>query len=222
MAAEPNEQARKGVTWETFQTKMKEFYKPTENSTLTNFHFRQLIQNKDETFTAFANRVEAEAKHCQLKCAAAACTAENTAIRDQIIIGTSNNAVKEEALLKSWDLSTLRKESMKMESAQKGGIELAGDNDLRRIGKYSNKNNKPQKTEWTCHFCGMVTKNKKRHRAKELKSVKQEVINVHYAMRLVTCQKNVPPKTNKSTKYPKTQTPPEIQKRQQTTSVALM
>ena len=145
MAAEPNEQARKGVTWETFQTKIKEFYKPTENSTLTNFHFRQLIQNKDETFTAFANRVEAEAKHCQLKCAAAACTAENTAIRDQIIIGTSNNAVKEEALLKSWDLATLRKEGMKMESAQKGGIELAGDNDLRRIGKYSNKNTKSQK-----------------------------------------------------------------------------
>ena len=170
MAAEPDEQARKGVTWETFQTKMKEFYKPTENSTLTNFHFRQLIQNKDETFTAFANRVEAEAKHCQLKCAAAACTAENTAIRDQIIIGTSNNAVKEEALLKSWDLATLRKEGMKMESAQKGGIELAGDNDLRRIGKYSNKNNKPQKTEWTCHFCGMITKNIKRHRAKECKA----------------------------------------------------
>ena len=34
---------------------------------------------------------------------------------------------------------------MKMESARKGGIELAGDNDLRRIGKYSNKNKNSQK-----------------------------------------------------------------------------
>ena len=57
-----------------------------------------------------------------------------------------------------------------MESAQKGGIELAGDNDLRRIGKYSNKKAKSQKTEWTCHFCGIVTKNIKQHRAKECKA----------------------------------------------------
>ena len=65
MAAVPSETDRKAATWNIFKTKMREFYKPTENTTLTNFHFRQLSQNKDETFTLFCNRVESESKHCR-------------------------------------------------------------------------------------------------------------------------------------------------------------
>jgi hypothetical protein len=85
-AAVPSETNRKAATWEIFKTKMKEFYKPTENTTLTNFYFRQLSHNKDETFTSFCNRVESESKHCQFKCQSDDCTAEATAIRDQIVI----------------------------------------------------------------------------------------------------------------------------------------
>ena len=143
VTAEPSEKNRKGAKWGTFLAKMKEFYKPTENLTLKNYHFRQLIQGEEETLTAFCNRVETEAKHCQFNCESEHCTAEATAIRDQIVIGTVNNTVREEALLKSWDLKTLRKEGMQVESAQKSGAELAGDS-IRQVGKYSSKQNKKQ------------------------------------------------------------------------------
>lgn len=50
--AQPNENARKGANWEVFKDTMHNFYKPTENPTLMNFHFRALTQNSDETFPA--------------------------------------------------------------------------------------------------------------------------------------------------------------------------
>ena len=137
--AQPIEKTRKTASWSEFVHSMQEYYKPTENSTLKNYHFRELTQDADETFPSFCNRVEKEARHCYFKCPHVSCTAEETAIRDQIVIGTNNNAVREEALLKSWNLITLRKEGMKIESAHKGGAEIAGQA-LNKIGKYSYKN----------------------------------------------------------------------------------
>ena len=116
-AAQPDENARKGATWEVFIDTMQTYYKPTENPTLKNFHFRSLTQHTSETFPAFCNRIDKEAKHCHFKCNSDDCTAENTAVRDQIVIGTHNNSIREEALKKSWDLTTLRTEGMKLESA---------------------------------------------------------------------------------------------------------
>ena len=107
------------ATWPLFLQYMREYYKPTESSTLKNFHFRDLHQGPQETFTAFCSRVALEASHCSFKCANADCTAEETAARDQIIIGTHHQNIREEALLKSWDLATLRTERMKIESATK-------------------------------------------------------------------------------------------------------
>ena len=87
---------------------MSDFYKPTENLTLKNYQFRSLVQEKSESFTAFCNRVEKEAKHCQFKCASTDCTAEMTAIRDQVVIGCSSDDIREEALKKSWEFAHLR------------------------------------------------------------------------------------------------------------------
>lgn len=75
--------------------------------TLKNFHFRSLVQEDSEIFPAFCNWVEKEAKHCNFKSESDICTAEDTATRDQIIIGTSSNKTREEALKMSWDLSML-------------------------------------------------------------------------------------------------------------------
>ena len=91
---------------------MKEHYRPTENPALKNFHFRTLTQNQEETFSAFCNRVNKEAKHCNFKCANDSCTEGKFVVRDQIIIGTSSNPIQEEALKKSWDLDNLRREGM--------------------------------------------------------------------------------------------------------------
>ena len=111
---QPNEQLRKEANWNTFVNRMKEFHQATENLTLMNFHFRALTQLVDETFLTFCNCVVKEAKHCHFKCQHENCTAEEIAIRDQIVIGMHDNSIRDEALKQSWDLQTLRKERMKM------------------------------------------------------------------------------------------------------------
>ena len=99
------------------------------------------FSGQSETFSSFCNRLTKEAIHCYFKCESATCTADQTATRDQIIIGTNQNKIREEALLKSWDLPTLRKEGMKIESACKGGAEISVES-LNRVGIYSFKNMK--------------------------------------------------------------------------------
>ena len=135
--AETDEVKRSNARWPEFITAMKKYYKPTENQTLKHFHFRTIAQLADETFPRFCNRVEAEAKHCSFNCDSDDCTAEKTAIRDQILIGTSNNDIRDEALKKSWELNELRQEGMQMESAARSGAQIANESPLHRIGKYS-------------------------------------------------------------------------------------
>ena len=146
-AAEPDEQLRRRATWNDFIEKMQTYYKPTENSTLMNYQFRDLNQMQNETFPAFCNRVESEAKMCNFKCENGNCTAEATAVRDQIIIGTNNAKIREEALMKSWKLADLRQEGMKLESAVRGEAEISGGAEINKLGKYSysniNKQHKP-------------------------------------------------------------------------------
>ena len=126
-AAEADQQSRRQATWTEFVNKMTTYYKPTENATLMNYQFRQLTQKPTETFMAFCNRVESEAKMCHFKCANATCTAEEIAVRDQIVIATSNTKIRKEALMKSWPLADLRKEGMKLESATHGEAEISNN-----------------------------------------------------------------------------------------------
>ena len=67
IAALPSESERKNADWNTFVQKLRAFYKPTENLTLKHYQFRLINQEKTESFIAFCNRVEKEAKHCELK-----------------------------------------------------------------------------------------------------------------------------------------------------------
>lgn len=147
-AAESDEKLRQAATWTDFKTKLQEYYKPTENATLMNFQFRELSQRSNETFPAFCNRVEAEAKMCHFKCTSNDCTAETTAVRDQLIIGTNNIKIREEALMKSWQLKDLRIEGMKLESAARGEAEISGGVEVNKLGRYSYANiNKQQKVK---------------------------------------------------------------------------
>ena len=139
-AAEPNEQTRAGSSWLDFKKKMEDYYKPTENPTLMNYQFRELSQNQNETFSAFCNRVESEARMCHFKCTHDDCTAEKIAVRDQILIGTSNCTIRKEALMKSWQLQDLRQEGMKLESAARGNSEISGETEVNKLGAYSYQN----------------------------------------------------------------------------------
>ena len=138
-------------------------YRPTENLTIKNFQFRSFVQGKNESFNAFCNRLDHEIKHCQFKCENGNCTAEDTALRDQVIIGTSKDSIREEALKKAWDLQTLRTEGMRVESAYKGAAEIAGKEAINKLGKYSYKhmktleNTKPKEGRGkilNCYHCG--------------------------------------------------------------------
>ena len=62
-------------------------------------------------------------------------------MRDQIIIGLKDNDIRHEALKKSWNLGSLRKEGMNIESASRGGAEISGENgDVFKLGTYSYRN----------------------------------------------------------------------------------
>ena len=173
LAAQPTEALRENATWTLFLQYMRAFYKPTEQPTLKNYQFRDVYQGPAESFTAYCSRVALEAGHCSFKCVHADCTAEETATRDQIVIGTRYQNIREEALLKSWNLPTLRTEGMKMESAMKGGTEIGGE-DVNRLGKYSHKNNKIRPPASTtkqkprnnaCYRCGEKYTNFRQHQS---------------------------------------------------------
>ena len=72
---------------------MKARYMPTQNKTLANYDFHRLVQNKDESFDIFVNRVKHEAKFCDFSCDSGNCTVLDILIRDQIIIGTTNDQI---------------------------------------------------------------------------------------------------------------------------------
>jgi len=163
--AVPIEKGRMSATWLDFKQAMHNYYKPTENLTLKNFRFRSLSQGKEEAFIAFCNRVEKEAKHCQFLCDSQECTAEATAVRDQIVFGMLSEDIREEALKNSWNLTKLRNEGMRLESAAKSAIEISGEARINRVArKYSRKNPKKNKgvspeseskNTVACFLCGL-------------------------------------------------------------------
>ena len=57
------------------------------------------------------------------------------AIRDQIVIGTHNEKIREQALLKSWSLEDLRKKGMKAESAARGEEKISRNTNVSKILK---------------------------------------------------------------------------------------
>ena len=163
-AAEPIATNR-DCTWDHFKTQMRAYYKPTENTTLRNYEFRHLFQKPRETFSTFCNRVENEGRECTFcDCNATSdCTSTKTAVRDQIVIGTESEKIKEQALRKSWDLDTLRKEGMKIESAAKGEESISAGA-VNKIGSYSFSNIRKQKEDQKHNNSGLTPSSKKCYR----------------------------------------------------------
>ena len=141
--------------------KMREYYKPTENVIIHNYDFRQLSQMLNESFCAFCNRAEAAGKACHFCECTKGCRAEELAIRDQIVIGTTNNTIREKVMLKDWNLIDFCTNGMKYESA--GGEKISGVH-INKLGAYSyrkltneksNQHRKPSNPEKKCYRCGM-------------------------------------------------------------------
>lgn len=91
-------------------------YKPTKNTTLSNFELNKLEQKEAESFDLFVNRVKHEAASCEVKCGNQ-CTIYDILVRDQIIIGTSNDEIRKNALKNQWGLQDLILNGRSLEAA---------------------------------------------------------------------------------------------------------
>ena len=134
---------RDTMTFDTMVTKLQGYFKGNTNTTLANFKFHKLCQHQNESFDAFVLRVKEEAKNCSFSCLSQDCTVKDILIRDQIIIGTSNNDIRKNALKEEWTLKDLVKKGRSLETAVLGAAEIKKEElpevNRTKPGKYSKK-----------------------------------------------------------------------------------
>ena len=114
------EEERDTITFDQMVVKFKTYFTGNTNTTLSNYKFHKLSQNQGESFDAFALRVKEEAGNCNFKCTDAGCTVMDTLIRDRLIIGTTNDDIRRNALKDQWDLDNLIKNGRSLETATLG------------------------------------------------------------------------------------------------------
>ena len=139
---------RNNITFTRMVDALKQRYKPTKNTTLSNFEFHKLEQKESESFDLFVNRVKHEAASCEFKCGEA-CTVQDILVRDQIIVGTSNDEIRKNALKQQWGLQELILNGRSLEAASEGASKITNrlptsdlNSDIRKVrrpGKYSRK-----------------------------------------------------------------------------------
>ena len=127
---------------------LKIHFEGGRNKTLSNFDFHKLKQKADESFDSFAIRIKREAASCDFKCTSATCTAMDIMIHDQIIIGTTIDEIRKNALKNQWSLVDVIKNGKALKSAIWDAKQIKpeiGEYSLSRIkrpGKYSRKGKK--------------------------------------------------------------------------------
>ena len=163
------EDKRTTITFQEMVNSMLERYKPTRNTTLLNYEFHKLKQHDGERFDDFLNRVKQEAYNCDFTCESVSCNIRDILIRDQVVIGTTNDEIRRNALKEQWPLEELCKRGRQLEAASYGAKQINRSNRLedssisRISGKYSKKNRlkKHQEEEWhrtrQCENCNGKT-----------------------------------------------------------------
>ena len=141
------EKDRGKITFMEMTAALKGRYDISRNTTLANFEFHKLFQKESESFDSFTVRVKHEAKTCEFSCTSETCTVKNILTRDQIIIGTSNNEIRKNALKNQWDLDNLIKGGRQLEAAARGAQRIHENSEapvsrIKRPGKYSRKGSK--------------------------------------------------------------------------------
>ena len=85
---------------------MEKRYKPTKNTTFKHFVFHKMHQNSGERFDDFANRVKQEAEGGEFTCESKTCNVRDVLVRDQLLIGTSNEEIWRNGLKEQWGLGS--------------------------------------------------------------------------------------------------------------------
>ena len=143
------ESDRAGIKFSDLVKKMKERYTPTSNKVHNHYLFHRLKQKDGEKFDDFTHRVRGDAELCEFTCTNTGCTVKDVLIRDQILVGTNNEAIRDEALKRQWDLTELLKQGRLTESSIIAASEIkaeehGGDYEINRAkaGPYSSKKGK--------------------------------------------------------------------------------
>ena len=148
---------RVNISFADTVTKLKARYKPSRNQTLANFEFHKLQQRPTESFDEFVNRVKHEAASCDFSCENPTCSVRKTLIRDQIVIGTTDDEIRKSALKDEWSLADLQAKGRKIEAASHGAAKIkkeVTENEVRRLpGKYSKKGQNGQSKPSPCRNC---------------------------------------------------------------------
>ena len=114
---------RSTITFDETVRLLKDRYKPTRNLTFAHYQFHKMTQKSSEAFDVFVNRVKHEASNCEFTCNDD-CTVGNILIRDQIIVGTTDDSIRKEALNNQWNLQDLSNNGRKMEAASYGAQKI--------------------------------------------------------------------------------------------------
>ena len=184
---------RTGIKFSDLVDKIKTRYTPTSNKVHNHYIFHRIVQKPDETFDDFCHRVRSEAELCDFKCQSDTCTVKETLIRDQILVGTTNESIRGEALRKQWSLEDLLKEGRVTEASLIAASEIKAEpphqsglqNINRAAGPYSSKGKKkfkPDKKDsstsrkflcWKCEDSKCQGYNKCKYASKECKNCKK-------------------------------------------------
>ena len=106
------------------------------------------------------------------------CSTEEYWILDQIVIGTTNENIREKAMIKNWNLAELRQKRMKYESAAAGEEKISGC-EVNKIGAYFDQRIRNEKTKLptkNCYRCDSPFSNK---HIKEYKALKAKCSNCY-------------------------------------------
>lgn len=195
------------ITFTMLTELMKDRYTPNSNKVKNHYLFHRITQQSNETFDDFVYRVKAEAEHCDFKCNNEECTVKDILIRDQILVGTNNETIREDALKNQWNLNDLLRKGRITESgilaASQIKTEQTYDVNRAKAGVYSRKFSKKNKSSnqsssficWKCESEKCPGYNKCKYHQKQVKGAKSLdiLLNHVYAKRtnMITVNMNI-------------------------------
>ena len=142
---------RTNIKFSALVEKMKARYTPSSNKVKNHYLFHRITQNVSESFDDFAYRIQAEAELCDFKCSSNDCTVKDILIRDQILVGTDNEVIRQEALKNQWGLDDLFKKGRITEPGILAASEIKSEPkyEVRRAktSPYSRKSRDKQKAK---------------------------------------------------------------------------
>ena len=146
------QEKEKKATWQNFVDVMQNYNKLTKNLTLKNYQFCSITKGISESFVVFCNKVEKETQHCDFKCKSRYCTSKKVTTRYQIIIRTTDDKIREEALKNSWDIKRVKGEEIHTQSVVHGMFELSGESDINKVRRYPMRSSsKLKKNQKKCY-----------------------------------------------------------------------